>query len=284
MTYFDDMSDRGAVAVASDEPNLALRATNRTYPLVREFLRHGAARKARSFLARVFGFNPLPAGTRALYRGAVGEIAVSDALAQLGPDWVVLDSVPVAKDGGDVNHVVIGPCGVYTIAVRNHAGSAIWVGGAVVLVDGERVPHIRDAEFEAVRAAQLLSDAVGFRIEVTPCLVVIDPRSLTVARPPRRVAILTPRELRPWLKGLAQVYPRDQLDQLGPAAQQRETWHDRPLLSDDALDALTQFRRVQADVNQARRLRLTWITGGLVLLWLGALVGIGGFAAGLLFH
>lgn len=282
MTYFDDVSDGGAVAVASDDSDSALRATSRTYPIVREFLRRGATRTARSFLARILGLNPLPHGARTLYRGAVGEIAVSEALAQLGPGWVVLDSVPVARDGSDVDHVVIGPCGVYTIAVRNHVGSAIWVGGGVVLVDGERVPHIRDAEFQAVRAAQLLSDAVGSRIAVTPCLVVIDPRSLTVARPPRRVAILTPRELRPWLKGLAQVYPREQLDRLGAAALRRETWHDRPLPSDDALDALARFRRIQADVNQARRLRLAWITGGLILLWLVALVGIGGATTELL--
>ena len=284
MTYFDEMSGRGAVAVASDGSDPALRATSRTYPIVREFLRLGTIRKNRSFLARTLGVNPLPSASRALYRGALGEIAVSDALAQLGPGWVVLDSVPVAKDGGDVDHVVIGPCGVYTIAVRNHAGRAIWVGGAVVLVDGERVPHIREAEFEAVRAAQLLSDAVGFRVEVTPCLVVIDPRSLTVARPPRRVAILTPRELRPWLKCLAHAYPQEQLDQLGAAASQRETWHDRPLSVDDALDAFTQFRRIQDEVNQASRLRLAWITGGLVLLWLAALVSIGEVAAGLLFR
>ena len=133
MTYFDEMSGRGAVAVASDGSDPALRATSRTYPIVREFLRLGTIRKNRSFLARTLGVNPLPSASRALYRGALGEIAVSDALAQLGPGWVVLDSVPVAKDGGDVDHVVIGPCGVYTIAVRNHAGRAIWVGGAVVL-------------------------------------------------------------------------------------------------------------------------------------------------------
>lgn len=284
MTYFGDVSGRGKVAVASNESEATLRAMSRTHPIVREFLRHGAHHRARSFLARIFGFSPLPSGARALYRGAVGEVAVSDALAQLGPDWLVLDSVPVAKDGGDVDHVVIGPCGVFTIAIRNHAGSAIWVGGAVVLVDGERVPHIRETEFEAVRAAQLLSDAVSSRIEVTPCLVVVAPRSLTVARPPRRVAILTPRELRPWLKGLEQVYTRTQLDQLGAAARERDTWHDRPLPPDDAVDALAEFRRVQGEVIQARHLRLAWITGGLVLLWLAALVGIGGFATGLLFR
>lgn len=284
MSYFDENFERGAVAVATDEPRISPRATARSYPMVREFLDSGASLRPRPLLARIVGASPLAPGSGALYRGAVGEVVVSDALAQLGPGWFVLNAVPVAKDGGDVDHVVIGPPGVFTIAIRNHTGSAIWVGGAVVLVDGERVPHIREAEFEAVRAAQLLSDAVGTRVEVTPCLVVVDPRSLTVARPPRRVAILTPRELKPWLRALTQLYTLDQLDQLGAAALSRETWHDRPLLPDDALDALARFRRVQAEVNQARRLRLTWITGGLVLLWLVALVGIGGFATGLLFR
>ena len=309
MTYDLDLSDWGTVALATDgrtpgprTPGLStpgprvpgprapslrapgLRATNRTYPIVREFLRQRADHPVRSFVARLFGINPLPAEARSLYRAAVGEVAVADALAQLGPDWLVLHFVPVAKDGRDVDHIVIGPPGVYTIAIRNHVGRAIWVGGGVILVDGERVPHIRDTEFEAVRAAQLLSDAAETRVEVTPCLVLVDPRSLTVARPPRRVAILTPRELRPWLNSLPQLYFHDQLSRFRDAALKRGTWHESRRSTEDVSDRLEMSRTIQGDVNQARHLQLSWIAGGLILLWLVALIGIGGFASGLLFR
>lgn len=264
------------------EPDRFLQT--RTYPMVRELLRQHAAVSRRSPVARFFGLHPLPGDLRPLYRAAVGEVAVADALSQLGPEWLVLHAVPVGKDGADVDHIAIGPPGVYTISVRHHPGRELWVGGGVLLVDGERMPYIRDSEFEAVRTAQLMSDAVGERVEATPCLVVVDPRSVTVARPPRRVAILTPRELRPWLKSLAALFGSDQLARFRAVASEDDTWHDIGRPTADVSECLGRFRRLQADVNQARHLRLTWITGGLVLVWLVAIIGIGGFTTGLLFR
>lgn len=264
------------------EPDRLVRA--RTYPMVRELQRQRVAAGRLSPIARFFGRHPLPVELRSLYRAAVGEVTVADALSQLGPEWLALHAVPVGKDDSDVDHIAIGPPGVYTISVRHHPGREFWVGGGVLLVDGERMPYIRDCEFEAVRAAQLMSDAVGERVEATPCLVVVEPRSVTVARPPRRVAIVTPRELRPWLKSLAATFGPDQLARFRAAASEGDTWHDVGRPTADVADCLNRFRRLQAEVNQARHLRLTWVTGGLVLVWLVAIIGIGGFTTGLFFR
>lgn len=272
----------GAAALQENALEPDSRSDERTYPNIREFLSRFASTPRGSFLARLVGANPVPAGMRALFRQAGGDLAVGDALDQLGPDWLVLHAVPVGREGSDVDHLAIGPAGVYTVAVRHHAGRAVWIDGGVILVDGERMPHIRDAEFEAVRATQLLSDAVGSRVEATPCLVIVDPRSMTVARPPRRVAVLTPRELRPWLRSLPPVYPTDQLDDFRAAASERQTWHDTRNPTADVAECLERFRRIQSAVSQARHVRLTWVTGALVLLWLVAIVGIGGFTTGLL--
>ncbi|HEU4849069.1 MAG TPA: nuclease-related domain-containing protein, partial [Terrimesophilobacter sp.] len=73
-----------------------------------------------SFLSGFLGLHPLPSPMRSLYRAAAGEVAVADALAQLGGDWLVLHAVPVGKDGTDVDHIAVGPPGVYTISVRHH--------------------------------------------------------------------------------------------------------------------------------------------------------------------
>ncbi len=264
------------------EPSPLTRA--RTYPIVRELLREEASLPRQPLFSRFFGLHPLPAPMRPLYRAAVGEVTVADALAQLGDDWLVLHAVPVGKDGTDVDHIAVGPPGVHTISVRHHPGRALWVGGGVILIDGERMPYIRDCEFEAVRAAQLMSDAVGERVEVTPCLVVVDPRSVTVARPPRRVAILTPRELRPWLRSLPAVFSPAELARFRDVASEGETWQDAGNPAADVVERLERFRALQARVSQARHLRLTWITGGLVLAWLVALIGLGGFTTGLLYR
>jgi hypothetical protein len=274
----------GVAALEKNALEPDLRSDSRAYPNVREFLSRFSVVPRGSFLARLFGADPVPPRLRTLFRHASGDVAVADALGQLGPDWLVLHAVPVGRDGADVDHIAIGPAGVHTIAVRYHAGEAIWIGGGVILVDGERMPHIRDAEFEAVRATQLLSDAVGTRVEAVPCLVIVEPRSLTVAKPPRRVAVLTPRELRPWLRSLPRVYSAAQLGAFVAAASERGTWHDTRNPNADVAECLDRFRRVQTVVGQARHVRLTWITGALVLFWLVAVIGIGGFTTGLLFR
>jgi hypothetical protein len=229
----------------------------------------------------MLGLSPLRPGSREDYRGASGELAVSDALAQLGGEWSVRDSVPVARDGSPVDHLIVGPPGVFTVAVRGHVGRALWIGGSVLLVEGKRVPHIREAEFGAVRAGELLSAATGIRLEVSPCLVILEPRSLTVARPPRRVAILTARELRGWLKGLPRKHSGEELARIAAAAGEPGTWHGEPLDPGDD-PAVAEFRRLQAEVAQARHLRLSWVTGALILLWTLGLAAAGAFATGLI--
>jgi len=270
--------------VRADAIDPVAPAEARTYPYVRELLRQYATLPRPSLSSRLFGLHPLPTTLHPLYRSAAGEVAVGDALGQLGGEWLILHAVPVGRDGADVDHIAVGPPGLFTIAVRHHHGQELWVGGGVLLVDGERAPHIRACEFEAVRAAQLMSDAVGERVEVSPCLVVVGARRVAVTRPPRRVAILTPRDLRPWLRSLPVVLSPDQLERFLAVASEADTWHDARTPTADLVERLERFRAVQARVHQARHLRLTWITGGLVLAWVVAMITIGGFTTGLLFR
>ena len=275
-----DRSSDGVPVRRVVEP--ALSASSQEFPLVRNFLGSHGTGRSRPVISRFFGRSPLPTESKRMYRAAAGELAIHDALKQLGPDWSLCSSVPIAHDGGSVDHLVIGPAGVFAIAVRNHVGDALWVGEGVVLVEGEPVPHIRDAESAAVRCAQLLSEAAGERVEVTPCLVVVGPRSVTVTRPPRRVAILTPRELKPWLKYLPATLSREQIFQLATAAHESTTWHERAEVVANPALALSVFRALQADVNQSRRIRLAWATGALLVVWMITMAGVVGIASGLL--
>lgn len=255
-----------------------------TQPLsaVHEFLGIWAGRARQSLVARLIGRNPVPSEHRAAFRQACGDVAVADSLAQLGAAWLDFRAVPVGRELADLEYIAIGPAGVFSIAVRHHPGRAIWIDGGILLVEGERMPYIRDAEFEAVRSSQLLSEVIGARVEVTPCLVIVDPRSLTVAKPPKRVAVLTPRDMRPWLRDMPRVLSQEKLAAFQAAASDREGWQDIRNPSAEVVGWLAAFRKVQTEVNQARHVRLTWVTGALVLLWLGAMVGIGGFTTSLL--
>lgn len=268
--------------VSSCPQTSAVAAHGQNFPLIRDLLgQHGVGRP-RSIVARFFGRSPLGRHATLMFRAASGELAIVDALRQLGPEWVVVDSVPAKSGVESIDYVVIGPAGTFAIVVRNHVGGAMWVRENVVLVDGEPVSHIRDSEAAALRCAVQLSGALGEGVQVTPCLVLIGPRSVTVTRAPRRVAILSPRELKPWLRSLPNTVSLEQRERLHTAAIEPTTMHDGRCRVEDPTLALGLFRTLKADMNQARRIRLAWATGSLLLLWIILMAGAGGITLGLL--
>ena len=266
----------------NDAPESTEFVTDGVPESVKDFLEsHGGVKRAH-FLARLVGRNPVPRSLRGQFFAASASVAVMDVLSQLGPDWLVRTSAPCGEEGNE--YVVIGPAGIFSLIVRHHNAAAVWIDGGVLLADGERLTDLRDAEFGAVRLAQLMSDAVESRVEVTPCLVLAGQRSLTVAKPPRRVAVMTLRDIRTWLRGMPKVLSLEEVEALHTAADAQASWHRVGVIQAESRDVLGLFRKVQAEVSQARHLRLTWVTGLLVLAWLIAVVGIGGVTTSFLAH
>lgn len=121
--------------------------------------------------------------------GGVG--ARLDKLGKHG--WHVLHSVPVGARGSDIDHVIIGPGGVWTVNTKRHPGKSIWVGRTTVLVDGHRQPYLRNSRHEAERASRLLTVACGFPVLVKAALVFLTGTlipGVTVKQVPDGVAIL----------------------------------------------------------------------------------------------
>lgn len=151
--------------LASNVPGQAARAR------AREELADMRDRKGAflTFLAR--GLD-VKTDERAWRVGASGEETVGGRLEKLrGDGWHILHSVPIGNRGSDIDHVLIGPGGVYTLNTKTHPDSKIWVGKTVVKVNGRNQPYLRKSRFEADRAAKLLSAAVGWQVDVTPALV-----------------------------------------------------------------------------------------------------------------
>ena len=94
-------------------------------------------------------------------RGTKGERVVGRRLARLGRDgWDVLRAVP--EQGGDeIEHLVVGPPGVFTVSTLHHRGARIRVGGQVVWVDDAIREYLRNARIEAARVSRRLSEAQG---------------------------------------------------------------------------------------------------------------------------
>lgn len=164
------------------------------------------------------------------YRGALGEIAVGGILAGLGPDWLVLHAVPVGTGSTDIDHVLVGPAGVFTINTKNHSGQPVWVAGRTLMVAGKKTRHLYNAAHEAARASKLLSAAAGDAVDVTAVVVIVAPKTLTIKAAPEQVKVLTERQLVRWLKRRPSVLDPDKISRIAAAAVVPGTWHRKTVI------------------------------------------------------
>src|SRR4051795_2727414 len=134
-----------------------------------------------SLIARLFGRHT---EERAWRIGAAGEAETARRLRPLidpsgwGADaratWRVLHSIPVGEVGTDIDHLLIGPPGVFTINTKTHPGKRVWAHSTVITIDQRRTRYAEAARSEADRAARALSAAVGVRVQVFPVISVVD--------------------------------------------------------------------------------------------------------------
>lgn len=147
--------------------------------------------KVRTFLARAVDAKT---DERAFRVGADGEEAVGPRLERLVKrGWHVLHSIPVGERGSDIDHLLIGPGGVYTINTKNHPDKKIWVGEHAVLVEGQRTPYLRNSRYEAERVRKALLAGLGEEVPVRAVLVLLTGTLLpqvTIKKRPDDVLIL----------------------------------------------------------------------------------------------
>ena len=235
-----------------------------------ELLRVQDAVPGRSGLARLFGLSPLSAESRTWYEAAVSEIEVGDALAQLDDDWVVLHALPVGAGTTDIDHVVIGPGGVFIINTKNHPGQTVWASQRAFLVSGIRYPYIRNMEYEMGRVERLLGSASGIAVEAIGILAVVAARSITVRDKHRDVTVLPASTIVQWLVERPVVLSAEQVSAIGDAAERATTWHQDGEPIGDKDELRERFQALRAEVRGAWRLQFAWAT-------LTTIIGAGGF-------
>lgn len=164
---------------------------------------------------------------RAWRIGAKGEELVADQLAKVSkkdPRWRFLHAVPVGRRGSDIDHLVIGPGGVFTITAKRHPKADIWVGGDTFLVNGSRQPYIRNSRHEAARAARLLSEHCGFPVLVQGLVVTVNAKDVTIKTAPKDVQVLYRLQLAKWLLRHGEVLDAEQIDAAFNVARRSTTW------------------------------------------------------------
>jgi hypothetical protein len=259
------------LARGSQGPALLVRGP--AHAVVAECLRIQSTARKQPLIARLFGRNPVAPDARSWYRGALGELQVARALRDLPEGWTVLHSTgehPLEWAG--IDHVAIGPTGVFTIATKNHSGQRVWVEDDRILVNGHRTDHIRDARWEAARISRILG--AGDNGPVIPVIAIVDPGTLVYdrKRAPGIRVIDSTRLVKALTRG-ERVMSDKAVAALTERAIVGGTWHD-PDEEQHTLHDEVLFARLQHDVDAARHRRIGWIAFGSVamLAWVAALV------------
>lgn len=238
--------------------------------VIEELLQCQRGLPRRSLLARVFGVSPLCPESEPCYRGAKGEIAVAALLEQLPSAWTVFHALPTGIRGSDIDHLVVGPGGVFTINTELHTGQDIWVAGHTVLVSGRSTPYIRNAEFEASRVGAMLRERMPLLPPVQPVLALVGAKHVSVGTRPAKVRVVEAQDLVIWLTNLAVVINESELDLLVDILDEPTTWQAAPMVVQPGV--WDQFAALDREVQSARFRRAGWTLAGTLAL-VGASVG-----------
>jgi hypothetical protein len=125
-------------------------------------------------------------------------------LTKLGrAGYLAMHARPIPESQDQIDHLVVGPAGVFAIdsenwdkrlAVRTKSGKQLWHGP---FSKKDRLQH---AQWEAQRAADLLSGAIGKPVIVRPAMAVYGPRIPWDVATIREVDVFSGPRLRKYLR------------------------------------------------------------------------------------
>jgi hypothetical protein len=245
---------------------LTLSARGAGYAAIQQCLELQSEVAALTPVEKFFGVTPLAPNARSWYLGALGEIVVAEKLEQLGKDWRVINAVPVGAAGSDIDHVVIGPAGVFTLNTKAHASKKVWAAGRALHINGFKQDYIRNSQFEATRASRLLTAAVGRPVEVTPLIVMVGISELSYGARKPEVAVVTSRGIVRNLKRRKRILSADEITEIAEVASRRGTWHRDAVVLDDTQRLVQRFERLRAEVDAASYRRSAWLFCARLLL------------------
>jgi hypothetical protein len=159
---------------------------------------------------------------RARRVGASGEEQVSRELAKLPHGWHVLHAVPIG--GRDIDNLVIGPRGVFTLNTKHHPEGTVCVYEQGLWVNGHSTVYLHESRCEAKRTTTILSKACAMPVEVRPAIVFVDLAKLTIKGTPPDVNITTRRGLRNLLMQQPTRRTPVQVEHIFTVARNSATW------------------------------------------------------------
>ncbi|MFD9306445.1 nuclease-related domain-containing protein [Streptomyces sp. NPDC060048] len=157
-------------------------------------------------------------------RGLAGERKTGAELGRLTRHgWKVLHSIRLSR-GGDIDHLLIGPGGVFTVNTKNLRGKSVWIGDDVVKVDhGPARPYPAKSRAEAKYVRGVLERYCAFPVPVEPVLVFVGAQDLP--RVPTQLGVRIYREREVSVLGpLTGKLTPEQVEAVYAVARHRGAW------------------------------------------------------------
>jgi hypothetical protein len=221
MPTSDDMSvdpNEQWARITIDESLVGRPAAGSARDMARALRRSGGLRTA---MARLMGAHT---DERAWRKGATGERVTAWWLGRLPDAWHVFSDIPVGDRGANIDHLIVGPGGVFTVNAKNLTGK-IWVASRSIRHNGHPTSFLPKATAEARRARRALSAAVGHGIHVRPVLAILAD-DWTIKERPTDVFVGSPRGVKDWLLRQPAVLSPAQVTIICGAAAKPATWRD----------------------------------------------------------
>lgn len=170
--------------------------------------------------------------------------------------------MPIGTRGSDIDHVVVGAAGVFSINTKFHEDARGWVGSRRLLVNGQPKDHLRNTRYEATRTQNLLSTAAATEIPVAGIIAIVGAKQITMRERPADVAVLDAARLTRWLKKQKPRLDQAQTAALSALVRDAATWTNEPQHERD----VSGFDALHREVVGAKGVRMLWGAALLIAL------------------
>lgn len=159
-------------------------------------------------------------------KGIAGEYVVGDALNTLYANgWAILHSIPIYDGRADIDHLLIGPGGVWTVNAKSHGAETIRINKDYMAVGRIRVDYIPSARYEAKAAERALAGA-GIETPVRGAVVFNVPRQaeFRITAPPADVMVAWVKNAPLEFMAMPIALTEREIHEIYAVARQRTTW------------------------------------------------------------
>jgi hypothetical protein len=140
-------------------------------------------------------------------------------LADLPIDWALI----ALPNFGEFDRLLVGPGGVFVVAMHHHPGARVWMSDDILLVNGRRTTDLYNGRFAADMATELLSATIVNSVKVRALIVMVGP-AISQRFDDGDVAVIEWFNVAEWLDGRAESVEPEMVDMIIDQARVSATW------------------------------------------------------------